>query len=97
MSAIGKGYDIIVEDGVLDTSGQAVAVYGINIISDGTAGDVNLRSGTAVTGDIIMTLTGTASTGVYIDLGAGVVFPTGCYVDIDAHVTPSCTLVYERI
>ena len=94
---MGKGYQVVTEDAALDTAGQAVAVYGINIISDGTAGVVSLRGGDVVGDSIVMTLTGTASTGVYIDLGAGVTFPSGCFVDISANVTPSCTLVYERV
>ena len=97
MSMIGNGYQVVTEDGILDASGKAVAVYGINIVSDGTAGVVILRNGAVVGATAVLTVTGTASKGVYIDFGGGLVFPDGCFVDIDAHVTPSCTVVYERV
>ena len=91
------GYQVVTADLALNTAGSAVVVYGINIISDGTAGVVNLRGGAVVGASIVMTLTGTINKGIYIDLGTGVVFPDGCFVDISANVTPSCTLVYEKI
>lgn len=97
MTQTGHGYQVISQDGVLAASGSDVVVYGINIISDSTAGVVNLRSGTAVSGTIVLTVTGTASKGVYIDFGSGIVFPGGCFVDIDSHVTPSCTVIYELV
>lgn len=97
MSLIGNGYQVVSGDSVVGASGTPIAVYGINIISDGTAGVVILRNGTAVGDTAIITLTGTASKGVYIDFGGGIVFPSGCYCDIDTHVTPSCTVVYQTI
>lgn len=97
MNQSAHGYKVIAADGVLGTSGAASIVYGVNIISDGTAGVVILRNGTTVSGTAVLTLTGTASKGVYFDFAAGVVFPDGCFVDIDVHVTPSCTIIYEQI
>lgn len=97
MNQYGHGSQVVSSDIVLGTSGTPVAVYGVNIISDGTAGVVILRDGTAGSGDVRISLTGTASKGVYIDIPGGIVFPTGCYVDIDAHVTPSCTVVFEQL
>ncbi len=94
---IGHGYQVVSSDIALGTSGHTTTVYGINIVSDGTAGVVVLRNGTTTGGTAILTLSGTASTGVYIDFGTGIVFPAGCFVDIDAHVTPSCTVVFENV
>jgi hypothetical protein len=95
MSAV--GFSRIVADGVLSTSGEPVAIYGMNIISGGTAGVVNLRDGTAVSGAINIQEKGTASQGKSINYGGhGIVFPNGCYVDIDANVT-SVTISYERL
>jgi hypothetical protein len=97
MNAYFAGYQVVTADIAVNTAGSAVVVYGVNIISDGTAGVVNLRGGDAVGDSIVMALTGTINKGIYIDFGAGVVFPDGCFVDISANVTPSCTLVYEKI
>jgi hypothetical protein len=91
------GYQVVTADIALNTAGSAAVIYGINIISDGTAGVVNLRGGSVVGSAIVMTLTGTANKGIYLDFGQGVVFPSGCFVDISANVTPSCTVVYEKI
>jgi len=98
MSELGKGYQVVASDIAITTAGTPVAVYGVNITSDGTAGAVLLRNGSTVSGTLIMTLLGTASKTVHVNFGGvGVVFPDGCFVDVDAHVTPSCTVIYERV
>lgn len=98
MAYNGKGYQIVTEDAVVNTSGKAVVIYGVSIISDGTAGVVILRNGTSTAGTAVFTLTGTANKAENFDFGGvGVTFPDGCFVDINAHVTPSCTVWYEVI
>lgn len=83
------GDQLITGDGVLNTSGEPVAIYGVNILSGaGGGGVVNLRSGTAVSGAIVIQEKGTASQGKSFSYGGkGIVFPSGCYVDVDANVT----------
>lgn len=97
MNQNGHGSQVVSSDAVLNSSGAAVVVYGVNIICDGTAGVVVLRNGTTSGAALTISLTGTASAGTYVDFGGGVVFPSGCFVDIDTHVTPSCTVVYEKL
>jgi hypothetical protein len=97
MNNYGHGYKVITEDGVVGTSGKPHVVYGVNIISDGTAGVVNLRNGAAVGADIVIALTGTANKGVWFNFEDGLMFPAGCYCDVDAHVTPQCTIVCEQM
>ena len=97
MNQNGHGYQVVSSDIALGTSGSPVVVYGVNMISDTTAGVVVLRNGTTTGGTLIVSVTGTISTGTYHDFGGGIVFPAGCFVDITANVTPSCTVVYEKI
>ena len=98
MSDLGKGYQVVTADIAITTAGTPVAVYGVNITSDGTAGSVILRNGKTVAGTVILTFLGTANKTVTVDFGGvGVVFPDGCFVDISANVTPSCTVIYERV
>lgn len=82
------GYQLVTSDIVLGTSGTPVAIYGMNILSSGGgAGVVKLRSGTAVGGTIIIQEVGTTSQGVSKNYGGnGIVFPSGCFVDVDANV-----------
>lgn len=92
------GYQVITEDGVLSTSGEPVAVYGVYILSGaGGGGVVNLRTGTAVGGAIIIQEKGTTSQGKAFPYGGkGIVFPSGCYVDVDANVT-QVTVTFQRL
>ncbi len=85
-------------DGVLSTSGEPVIIYGVHILSGaGGGGVVNLRSGTAVSGSIIIQEKGTASVGKSVSYGGiGILFPDGCYVDIDAN-TDHVTIDYQRL
>lgn len=96
MSVLAKGYQVFASSAVLDVSGDDEAVYGVNIVSDTTAGVVTLRDGTSGSATAILQLTGTISKGVYIDFGQGIIFPGGCYVSLDAHVT-AATVCYERV
>ena len=81
----------------LSTSGMPVAVYGVTIVSDGTPGLLIMRNGINADADVLLTFTGVANSSFDIpwpDIGA--VFPNGCYLDIDGHVT-SVTVSFERI
>jgi len=98
MSYIGKGYQVIVGDAAILSAGTPISLFGVNITSDGTAGVVILRNGSTVSGTAVLTLLGEANKTVHRDFsGTGVVFPNGCFVDIDAHVTPSCTVIFEKV
>lgn len=92
------GFQLITSDGVLSASGEPVAIYGVHITSGaGGGGVVNLRSGTAVTDTIIIKEQGVASEGKSASYGGlGIVFPSGCYVDVDANVT-SVAVTFKRL
>ena len=88
------GATTLTADGVLGQSGVPQRVYSVKILSGGTAGVVNLRDGTTVSGTIIDTLTGEASTTKTFNFQGGQRFPNGCYYDEDANVT-STTIVHS--
>ena len=75
-------------DAALGTSGTAMRVFTLHIISDGTAGVAILRNGTSTAGTAYVTESGTISTGKTINFGTqGMLFPAGCFIDVDSHVT----------
>jgi hypothetical protein len=91
----GRSYQLVTADAQLGSG--TVAVYGMHIISGASAGIVTLRNGTSTGGTQIMRETGTADTGYSVNFGGeGVVFPSGCFVDINADVT-SVAVWYEKI
>lgn len=75
-------------DAAIGASGVAVRVFALHMISDGTAGVAILRNGTSASATIYTTETGTISTGKTILYGTqGMLFPAGCFLDVDTHVT----------
>jgi hypothetical protein len=73
-------------DAAIGTSGVATRVFTVHLISDGTATVTSLRNGTAASATAFATETGTASTGKTINYGLqGMMFPSGCFLDVDAH------------
>lgn len=81
------GTQLVTADGVLGISAAPKYVYGLHIISGGTAAVVSLRNGTAVTDTIYVTETGTANKGIDFNFGEGYHFPAGCFVDVDVNTT----------
>lgn len=89
------GTQLLIADGPVQASGVAVRVFAVHIISTSTAAVVSLRNGTSTAATSYATLTGTISTGVNFTFGeAGLLFPAGCFVDIDANTT-SVTVAYN--
>lgn len=94
---MGKGSRHITANGELSTSGMPVVLYDVSINSNESAGLVILRNGTSADADVLLSFTGTASEGISIPLNEdGVMFPNGCYVDIDGNVE-SVTISFQRI
>lgn len=82
------GSQLLTADGAVGSSGVAVRVFTIHIVSGGTAAIVSLKNGTAAGSTNYVTETGTISTGRTIPFGvAGFVFPAGCFVDVDVNTT----------
>lgn len=73
-------------DAAIGASGVSVRIFTVHLICDGTATVTNLRNGTSTAGTIYATETGTVSTGKTINYGTqGMLFPAGCFLDVDAH------------
>jgi hypothetical protein len=76
-------------DGSVGTSGVAVRVFSLHIISGGTAAIVSLRNGTSSGALAYITQTApvvsTGNTFVYGD--KGILFPAGCFCDVDTNTT----------
>lgn len=91
------GTQVITVDAVVASASQAVRIFTIHIISTGGgAAQVNLRTGPVVGGAIWIQETGTTSTGKTFNYGAqGVLFPSGCFCDVDANTT-SVTVTYNN-
>lgn len=89
MSITVGGTQLLAADGALGTSGTAVRVYAISILSGATAGILSLRNGTGTGDTIYATLTCAAvSTSTVFTFGTtGMFFPNGCFVDIISNVT----------
>lgn len=75
-------------DAVVGTSGKPTRVFAVNFLSDGTAGVLILRNGTSSSGTVFVTENGVISSGKTVAYGtAGILFPGGCFLDVDSHVT----------
>lgn len=73
-------------DAAIGASGISVRVFTVHLISDGTATVTSLRNGTSASATAWATETGTASTGKTVNYGTqGMLFPAGCFLDVDAH------------
>jgi len=83
-------------DAAIGSSGVAVRVFGIHILSGGGgAAVVSLRNGIAAGATAYITETGTTSTGKTFSYGTqGVLFPAGCFCDVDSN-TPSVAVVFN--
>lgn len=85
------GYQHLTSSGVVDTSGQAIVVYGVSAINDGSASTFDLYNGTSAGGTQLFH----EATGAF-DFNDGVTFKDGCYVNFGAHIA-SATIFYERV
>lgn len=82
----------------LSTSGMPVVVYGVTIVSDvANAGLLIMRGGVNGDADPVMALTGTVNDTLVVPWpDIGVMFPNGCYLDMDGHVV-SATITFKRV
>lgn len=83
-----SGTQLITADGVVGVSGKPVRVFSVGVISGGGgAGQVILRNGTAGTDTARVQVDGTTSLGTQAEWTGGVLFPAGCFADINANTT----------
>lgn len=75
-------------DAAIGPSGKPIRVFSLNFLSDGTAGVLILRNGTSASDTVFVTENGVVSSGKTVEYGqTGILFPAGCFLDIDVHVT----------
>lgn len=75
-------------DAAIGPSGKPIRVFALNFLSDGTAGVLILRNGTSASDTVFVTENGVVSSGKSISYGqTGILFPAGCFLDVDTHVT----------
>jgi len=88
------GSQLITADGPVGSSGVAMRVFMIHIISGATAAVVSLRNGTSAGATAYVTQTGNINTGATFTYGLqGMLFPAGCFCDVDGNTT-SVTVTY---
>lgn len=83
-------------DGVIGTSGKPVRVYMFIVHSGASAGDVVVYNGTSASGTEYDLLSGSANVSVRISYPGGLLFPAGCYLNIDDSNTAYVTAIYEQ-
>ncbi len=79
-------------DAAILRSGQPVRVFDIQAISDGTATTVKLYNGTSASGTQYLQIDGVVSKAATFNSSQGVLFPGGCFADVDSH-TVALTIV----
>lgn len=82
-------------DGVVGVSGKPVRIWNATWLSDGTARDLVLRSGTGATGAIIVQAAGIISQTVTLNFENGKRFPNGCFLDIGSATSVNFELETE--
>jgi hypothetical protein len=81
------GVDRITADAAVGTSGNPMRVYHATVISGATAGRLTLRNGTSTSGDYYTFTKGAANDDVTRNYEGGMLFPDGCYADLDVNVS----------
>lgn len=75
-------------DAAIGPSGKPIRVFAVNFLSGGTAGVFILRNGTSASDTVFVTENGVINSGKTVEYGqTGILFPAGCFLDIDANVT----------
>ncbi len=84
---LGIGSQKRTTDGVIGVSGKPVRVFGFIVSADSSGAVVAVYDGTSTGGTVMDSLVGAASVSTRISYPGGLLFPNGCYLDIDSHTT----------
>ena len=86
MSTI-HGTEVLTSSGTLISSGAPVRVYSLTLVGSGTAG-VELYNGTSATGTARVSIAAAAATRTTTqNFEGGMLFPSGCYVELETSVS----------
>lgn len=77
----------VTADLAVGTSGKPVRVFSVNLVSGGSASTLILRNGTSASGTTWDQIDGTASMSVTKNYAGGLLFPSGCFADVDANIS----------
>lgn len=66
-------------------SGKPIRVYDAYAVSDGTATTVKLYNATSVTGSDYLQIDGVISKSAGFQSANGILFPNGCFANVDSH------------
>jgi hypothetical protein len=95
----GVGWKVVAIDGVIGVSGTPKLIYGLCVQTDAADATVVLRDGTADTATAVITSTTTsgANSGQLFQFGGvGIMFPNGCFADLDAN-TLEVAVYYQEV
>ena len=81
------GTQRVTADLAVGTSGKPIRVFCVHLISGGTASTLTLYNGTSASGTAYIQVDGVASQGVTINFSGGMLFPAGCFADVDANIS----------
>lgn len=87
----------ITADSALITSGLPVRVYAVNLVSGGSGSTLILRNGTSTSGDAYEQVDGSASQSVTKNYAGGLLFPAGCFADVDANISYATIICTKEV
>ncbi len=82
-------------DGVIGVSGAKIRVFGFLVSADSSGAVVAVYDGTSTGGVLMDSLVGAASVVTRISYPGGLLFNSGCFIDVDAHTT-YVVAIYEQ-
>lgn len=80
-----SGAEVFTSDGACISSGTPVRVFSATVVCGATAGVLQLYNNTSKTGTAWVSFTGTANKSKTENFTDGLLFHSGCYVDLDAN------------
>ena len=81
------GTQRVTADIAIGRSGQPCRIFCVHLVSGASASTLNLRNGTSASGTIQAQIDGTALRSATVSFAGGMLFPLGCFADVDANIS----------
>lgn len=81
------GIQRVTADIAVGVAGTPVRVFCVSLISGGSASTLTLRNGISASAAAQEQVDGTASQAVTKNYAGGMLFPLGCFADVDANIS----------
>lgn len=92
-----RGSVRLTADGAVGRSGNPIVVYNVEMLNNSSVGELVLRNGTSASDTVYVKKNGvTVSDTDTYNWEGGIVFPNGCFFDIDTN-TVAVVVTYEDI